>query len=73
MGKEEGNRRMRQIGKLLAITGFAGPVLSLLTWRLGGSGACWELIVLTWPLWALSFIVGLAMWIVGFIKEGYSQ
>lgn len=73
VGKEEGNRRMMQAGKLLAITGFAGPVLSVLVWKLSGNEACWELVVLTWPLWTLSFIAGLAIWIAGFIKEGYSQ
>ena len=71
MGREEGNRRMKQIGKLLAITGLAGPVLFLFTWKLEPHMS--DLFVLTLPLWGLSFIAGIAMWIIGFIKDGYSQ
>lgn len=70
MGKTEGNQRIKQIGKLLAITGIAGPVLFLLTWQLSGVA---DLFMLTLPLWGLSLIAGVAMWIIGFIKDGYSQ
>lgn len=70
MGKEQGNQRFKQIGKLLTITGIVGPVLFLLTWQLSGMA---DLFVLTLPLWGISLVTGIALWITGFIKDGYSQ
>ena len=71
VSRDEGNRRMMQIGKLLAITGFAGPVLFLFTWKLEPHMS--DLFVLTLPLCGISLVAGIALWIAGFIKDGYSQ
>jgi hypothetical protein len=72
MSKEEGVRRMKTIGQLFTLTGVAVPVMSTVVLNLGGR-AVWELFIYTFPLWILMLLAGAVMWVVAYIKEGYSE
>jgi hypothetical protein len=72
MSKEEGIRRMKTIGQLFTLTGVAVPLMSMVIAVLGG----WyplQLCLLTLPLWILMLLSGAVMWVVAYIKEGYSE
>lgn len=72
MSREEGIRRMKDVGIWFTITGVSVPVLLFVLGQLGNR-LMLEAFLFTSPFWVLMLIAGIVLWVTAFIKEGYAE